>query len=139
MMPDKIKDDSEILFRQIHPSFLQDGQPSSQPFCPTAKDENKLSVDRSSLTTASESFALFQSNGFATVAIYGLSVGEFREQALPCRADPLEKTEAIAANPAHACVDYGAHKPAQQKVKAKRLKLSAVARGRLHPREGDAG
>ena len=37
--------DSETLFlRQIHPTFVQNGRPTSQAFRPTPKDENQLSV-----------------------------------------------------------------------------------------------
>ena len=59
----ELKNDSEILFRQIHPSFILDGQICSQPFCPTVKDENKLSVDRELITTPAAAFALFTANG----------------------------------------------------------------------------
>ena len=74
----QLTDQDEILFRQIHPNFVEeDGQPSSQPFQPTEKDAGQLSVDRSSLTTAAAAFALFTSDGHASVAVYGLSVAEF--------------------------------------------------------------
>ena len=33
-----------ILIRQIHPSFIQDGRVGSNAFCPTSKDEGKLST-----------------------------------------------------------------------------------------------
>jgi hypothetical protein len=33
-----------LLHRQIHPSFIQDGTPTSQAFRPTVKDEGKLSA-----------------------------------------------------------------------------------------------
>ena len=33
-----------LLLRQVHPSFVQDGRPSSQAFVPTKKDDFKLSV-----------------------------------------------------------------------------------------------
>lgn len=72
-----LTDENEVLLRQIHPTFIQGGQPSSQPFAPTPKDANRLSVDRSSLTTAADSHALFTGNGHASEAVYGVSVGEF--------------------------------------------------------------
>jgi hypothetical protein len=33
-----------LLYRQIHPGFVQNGRPTSQAFRPTPKDENKLSA-----------------------------------------------------------------------------------------------
>lgn len=41
----------ELLFRQVHPSFVRDGRPSRQAFGPTRKDNGELSVSRESLTT----------------------------------------------------------------------------------------
>ena len=38
----QLTDDAEILFRQIHPNFWQDGEPSSQPFMPTPKEVPRL-------------------------------------------------------------------------------------------------
>lgn len=132
-MVDQLTDDAEVLFRQVHPSFIQGSEPSSQPFLPTPKDDDKLSVDRASLTTPPEAHALFTSNGRRSAAVYGLSAGEFGAERLPCFFDPLEATVEDPANPAHAYADYSAHGTAQQKNKAKRLKQKALARGRLHP------
>ncbi len=129
----ELKNDSEILFRQIHPSFIQDRQISSQPFYPTKKDGDKLSVDRESMTTPAAAFALFTTNGGNSAAVYGLSVGEFRQEKLGCHADPLEASDSRQANPAHAIADYGAHGTSERKNKGKRLKIKAVARGLLHP------
>jgi hypothetical protein len=128
-----LTDENEVLFRQIHPTFIQDGQPSSQPFAPTPKDANRLSVDRSSLTTAADSHALFTGNGHASEAVYGVSVGEFGQADLPCHSEPLPATETEPENPAHAYADFAAHALNQQKNRAKRLKQHAIARGRMHP------
>lgn len=129
-MGEALTDADEVLFRQIHPKWVEDdGEPSSQPFIPTKKDNNKLSVDRSSLTEASDSYALFLASGLASVAVYGLTVGEFGKENLPCTADPLEKTDEQSANPAHALADYTAFSAGQQKLIARRLKIVARARG----------
>jgi hypothetical protein len=132
-MADRLIDESEILFRQIHPSFVEDGQVSSQPFRPTDKDNNKLSVDRSAITDAEKAFVLYTGNGHSSCAVYGLSVGEFKEHELPCVSDPLDAMDGRLANPAHAYADYSQHGANKQKTLAKRLKIKALARGRLHP------
>ena len=129
----ELSDDEEVLFRQVHPRFMQDNAPSSQSFMPTPKDNNKLSVDRSALTTAKDSHGLYTGNGLESAAVYGLTVGEFRGQDIPCIEDPLDASDGKAANPAHALADYEAHTPRRQKTKAKRLKQMALARGRLYP------
>jgi hypothetical protein len=133
-MGKRLTDEDEILFRQIHPSFVEkDGQPSSQPFHPMDKDDNKLSVDRSTITDAAAAFGLYIANGHKSAAVYGLSVGEFEEYNLPCVSDPLEATDHQASNPAHAYADFSQHGTNKQKTLAKRLKVKALARGRLHP------
>jgi hypothetical protein len=36
-----LADDDELLFRQVHPSFVRNGRPSSQAFRPMPKGEGK--------------------------------------------------------------------------------------------------
>ncbi len=132
-MSTPLPDEDELLFRQVHPNFVVDGQLSSQPFQPTEKDDNKLSVDRASLTNAASSHALYVANGFSSAGVYALSVKEFSSEALPCVSDPLPATAELQANAAHAFADYSSHKPSKQKTIAKRLKQKAIARGQKHP------
>jgi hypothetical protein len=126
-------DNDELLLRQIHPNFYDNDYPSSVQFAPSAKDDNKLSVDRRSLITPAESHALFTGNGFQSAAVYGVSVGEFSAEKLPCHPDPLEAEGTRAANPAHAYADFSAVTVSQAKKIAKRLRNNALKRGRLHP------
>jgi len=129
----KLTDAMEVLFRQIHPEFIENGLPTSQPFRPTRKDQGRLSVDRSSLTSAADSFDLFVASDFASAAVYGLSVGEFGAENLPCSEDPIEASPTVSANAAHAFVDFNHHSDGQWKNISKRLKRNAIARGQLHP------
>lgn len=133
MTLEPLDDNDEVLFRQVHPSLYDNGQPASAQFAPSAKDDNKLSVDRSKMTTPRESHTLFTSNGFKSTAVYGVSVGEFGDEGLQCYSDPLEATETLAANAAHAYADFSASSQSQNKKIAKRLRNKAVKRGRLHP------
>lgn len=55
----KLTDLAEVLLRQVHPSYIENGDLSSQPFRPTPKDANKLSLYRSSICSAEESFIHF--------------------------------------------------------------------------------
>jgi hypothetical protein len=133
MTSQPINDGEEVLFRQIHPNFYDNGFPGSPPFAPTAKDDDKLSVDRSSMTTAEASHALFTSNGFDSAAVFGVTVAEFGTESLKCYSDPTEANGTIAANPAHAYADYSGFSANQGKKIAKRLRNFAVKRGQLHP------
>jgi hypothetical protein len=129
-----LTDYEEVLFRQIHPLQIEKGVPHSSQFCPNPKDENKLSVDRSSITSASASFELYQRLR-ETAAVYGISVGEFGAEKINCYSDPTEATESSPENSAHALADFTGTTTTRSEMKnlAKRLKHLAIARGKLHP------
>jgi hypothetical protein len=123
----------EVLFRQIHPNSMEGDEPASDRFRPSASDENKLSVDRSSLTTAADAHAQYVASGRKSVAVFGVSVGQFAAEDIPCEEDPIKASETEPENLSHALADYSAHSTPHQKVVAKRLKRLALARGCLHP------
>ncbi|REC98881.1 hypothetical protein DFO60_4834 [Ectopseudomonas oleovorans] len=121
-----------MTYRQIHPTFIKDGVPSSSRFIPSAKDQNKLSVDRGSLVSAEESHANYVASGLKSAAVFGLTVGEFKSVDIPTFADPIAETPDRPENLAHALADYSAHSAAEQKQKALRLQEMAIQRGPLH-------
>lgn len=130
---DPLSDEEEILYRQVHPDLWDRDQPSSSVFMPNPKDEGQLSVDRSALTSPKDACTLYLSTGRHSVAVVGLSVGEFGKEQLDCFSDPLTSPPEAVANPAHARVDYnGLGSNSQRKKVAKRLKVIALARGILH-------
>lgn len=126
-------DVEEVLFRHIHPDYMNDGEPSSDRFIPTKRDLNKLSLDRSALTTAKAAHELFVSTGAKATAVFGLSIGEFNGESIKCFADPIPASAEKKGNPAHALADYSIHPEKNQKNIAKRLKRLAIARKQLHP------
>ena len=93
-------------------------------------DNDELSVDRSSMTTGGAAFSLYTSGGRRSAAVFGVTVGEFRAEGIPCREDPIPESPTAPANPAHAIADYKQHGSNQQKKIAKRLKQKAVFRGK---------
>jgi len=132
-MSEPLTNSDEVLFRQIHPNYIQNGEPASDRFKPQPNDAGLMSVDRSALTDAAASHALYISAGRKSGAVYGVTVGEFIEEAINCRNDPLEATEDAPANSAHALADYTSHEERKWKNISKRLTLKAKARGCLHP------
>lgn len=134
-MGDKLTDPNEILFRQINPKSFQKGEPGSDRFRPSERDQNMLSIDRSSLTTPSAAHSLFVSTGKESVAVFGIGLGEFHNETIECFGDSVAATENNPANPAHALADYSSHTEKNQKIVAKRLKRLAVARGCLYQEE----
>jgi hypothetical protein len=123
----------EIMFRQVRPILYQAGAVASSAFMPTEDDQGQLSVDRGSLTTPKASFDLYRENGRQSAAVYGVSVGEFVVEGIPCQPDPLPATENLKANPAHAYADYSGIGTNQRRKKAQRLRTAALRRGLLHP------
>jgi hypothetical protein len=137
---DKLTDAVEVVFRQVYPSWLEeDGEPSSQAFRPwRTVDEGCVSTDRGSVTTASKAFELFtakQPKGFGqtSVGVWGLAIGEIGSAGLSVWADPLKSTADLPANPAHAVIEFADQPHDKWKTIARRLKVNARMRGRLHP------
>jgi hypothetical protein len=120
----------EVMFRQIHPASFNKGEPGSDRFRPSFKDDNKLSVDRSSLTSAEAAHALFVGQGRMSAAVFGVSVREFQACAIPCVEDQIE--DGFFPNAAHALGDYSSEALARQKVISKRLKRDAINRGCIY-------
>ena len=128
----KLTDQTEVLYRQIHPDFFTDGAPSSDRFKPYSNDDGLMSTDRSSLTTPKDSHSLYVSQGKLSAAVYGISVQEFGNENIDCLSNPIFNTPGQADNHAHALADYRQHDPRRYGNIAKRLKKLAMARGCLH-------
>lgn len=131
-MSDQLTDDHEVMYRQIHPNYMKKGLPASNRFMPSGRDQNKLSVDRGSMLSPAESHAAYTSNGLQSAAVYGVSVGDFREEKISTRPDPVEAAHDKPGNPAHALADYAPHDEVAQKQIALRLCGKAISRGVLH-------
>lgn len=131
-MKEALIDEAELLYRQVHPGFVVDGRVTGQAFRPTKKDDDKLSVARSSLTTPQGAYEHFTTTlALASAGSWGVTVGECRAQALPVRPDPLSEPD--VPDPAHAYVDFEDVSKSQAEAKAARLARIATARGRLFP------
>lgn len=135
----RIPRSSEVLLRQVNPSWLDGDEPSSQSFYPWRDlDEECLSVDRGSLTSAADAHRLFTAPsptgfGMASMGVWGVSVEEVEDAGLSSWDDKLSAIPPKPANPAHALIEFAPLSKKQQKALGRRLKVLAIARGRLHP------
>ncbi len=112
-----------FLHRQVNPSWMQNGEPSSQVFAPTPKDEKKLSVYDGDQISAEDSWKHFTNAlGLSSKGTLTLSVLECNEEDLEVVSDPKTFQE-------HALVDFSHCSKNQIKSKAKKLKQKALARG----------
>ncbi|KAA1259501.1 hypothetical protein LF1_20350 [Rubripirellula obstinata] len=115
-----------ILIRQIHPSFVQDGRVGSNAFCPTPKDEGKLSTYDGDKIDAEGAWQHYTGDlRHSSVGAYGFSVGECESLDLPVSEDP-------EPFPEHVLVDFTAHGSSAVKKKGKKLRKYAVDRGWLY-------
>jgi hypothetical protein len=70
-------EDSTLLYRQINPLFVQNGNISSQAFRPTTKDNNKLSVYDGSLISSKNAYEHFTGIlGCSSIGVMAVSVRE---------------------------------------------------------------
>ncbi|MEO5731302.1 MAG: hypothetical protein ABI134_33200, partial [Byssovorax sp.] len=123
----RIENPDSLLHRQVHPSFVHDGQPSSQAFRPTLKDGGLLSVSDGSKTTAELAYKLHvERRLLASKGVWSLIVSECTAANLPAFEDPEEGS---VPDPAHAVVDFDGLSSSQVEARAKRLKSVAAARG----------
>lgn len=127
-----LEDATEVLFRQVHPDLYDDGRLASSAFLPSPGDQNQLSTDRASMTTAKEAHQRYIESKRRSVGTFGVTVGECSQQGLRCFPDPVAETESTKANPAHSRVDFSVLGTNQQRKVAKRLKQAAVTRGILY-------
>jgi hypothetical protein len=111
-----------LLLRQIHPSFVQLGRPTSQAFRPTPKDENLLSVDDGSKIPPRASWERFTSTTDSRSAgVMAVTCAECDEQELPVIADGTPFPE-------HCSIDFSDLTESLVKKKAKVLVRHAIQR-----------
>ncbi len=121
-----------LLLRQVHPSFVQAGNIStqvfsvaSQAFKPTPKDENKLSVYNGDKFSAKASFEHFTSSGV------NKSFGVMAVIPVECETENLHCEENNDPFDGHAFIDFTGLPNNQIDKKAKKLRNAASKRGWL--------
>lgn len=113
----------ELLYRQVHPSWVRDGRPTSQAFTPTKKDENQLSTARSTLTTPEAAYRLhIDGYQLKSAGTWAVTVAECDEAKLSAFHDP--KTS--PPDPAHASIDFSSL-PSNSKKDAAGVWLTRIA------------
>lgn len=125
----KLHDMDEIMLRQTHPDWMDEGRPVSRHFLPNSRDGGLLSSDRGALTTPREAYEAYLAKSRKTAGTWGITVGEYVGEGVSCYSDPLDD------NHAHALVDYSASTEKEQKKISKKLYRKAVDRGCLYPVE----
>lgn len=115
-------DSETLLLRQINPSFVQNGRPTSQAFRPTPKDENFLSVDDGSRVQPEASWKRFTSNpDCRSAGVMAVTFAECLGQGLPVIEDGDPYLE-------HCLIDFSSLPRGSVERKAKVLVRYAIQR-----------
>ena len=118
--------DTTVLMRQIHPSFIHDGRVTSQAFRPTPKDMNHLSVYDGDMISPSDAYRHYtEFQKFTSDGVLGFNVLDCKEIELNVSPDP-------EPFPEHAVVDFSNFKQGAIQKKAKILKNIAEKNGWLY-------
>lgn len=115
-----------MLYRQVHPQWVVDGEPSSQAFKPTKKDQGMLSIALGSKTTAEDAFVHHtQALKLASGGTWAVTVLEVTDLDLRSFEQPLKDS------PAHGFIDFRDLGRGVTESKAKLLRAKARERGRI--------
>jgi hypothetical protein len=117
--------DETLLLRQIHPNFIQTDKVSSQAFCPTPKDQAKLSVYDGDMITPENSWKHYTERGLESGGVLAVTVHE-------CKTESLGAYSSPQIFPEHAHIDFAGLTGSATKGKAKRLRQFALGRGWRH-------
>lgn len=117
-------EETTLLHRQIHPSWIQNRRVTSQSFKPTPKDELKLSVYDGDQISPERSWRHYTSSrGLTSVGVRSVSVSECSRAGLVATPDPAEFPE-------HVVIDFTELTSIGQIEKAsKKLNAAAEQRG----------
>lgn len=111
------------LLRQIHPSFLNGNQASTQAFRPTPKDKDRLSFDDGDQITAQAAWQRYiKERGLRSAGVLAVTVQE-------CESEDLEVIPDGVPDPQHVSVNFAGKTNGQRKTISKHLRDFAMARG----------
>ena len=116
-----------MLYRQVHPIWIQQGQVTSQVFRPTPKDKKQLSTYDGDQITAENAWQHFTNTlSCLSLGVVGVTVEECQHHNLDTIPDPKTFRE-------HVLIDFTSHDTENQIKKiSKLLRLVAYNRGWLY-------
>ncbi len=126
---------ANLFYRQVNPSWQKDGQPTSQAFGPTPKDDDKLSLDDAQKTSAESAWKHFTEQlQLKSAGTWAISLGDISDaQNLLLEASPfVHPDDPRKNNPAHCHIDFSnLTTKGEKKKRAQHLAIKATARGCL--------
>lgn len=112
-----------LLFRQVNPSWVQQGRITSQTFTPTPKDQGRLSVYDGGQIDAKMSWEHYTCTlGFQSAGVVAITVDECTNQGLQAIPDTMHYPE-------HVIIDFTGITGNQRRKIAQYLTAAAKTRG----------
>jgi len=129
-----ITDEKELLLRQVNPSFVRAGRPSSKVFEPKPRDAGLLSIVRERTRAAAEAYEFFvKIPKCRSVGILAVTVGDCVSEELPAHDAPLVAADDGIDDDAHGIIDFRAVTSADDvEEKAVALHRAAMSRGYVY-------
>ncbi len=122
--------DKTLLLRQVHPTFIQNGEIGVVAFRPNDSDHGRLSVYDGDQITPENSFKHWTDElKKKSVGVLGVTVGECASVELQAVSSPLENFAS------HAHIDLSPYEKKDQRTKTKAILAFALARDWLFPSE----
>ena len=115
-------DSDTLLWRQVHPSWVQANRATSQAFRPTPKDQGRLSVNDSGQIGAEDAWREYTVK-FSSSGVLAVTFGECQELGLQLIPAP------IADSPSHMLLDFRPFSGGEQRKIAGILASRANDRG----------
>src|SRR5438876_265703 len=104
-----IRNPSELLHRNAHPTFVHNGRVSSLAFRRTDADEGKLSVQQNSKASAAVAYERYTARGLESGGVWSVTVAECDELSLKTYDDPIDEDDS------HAIIDLTAYNVSQSR------------------------
>lgn len=124
----------ELIWRNVHPSWIDSGKVTSQAFRPTPKDTGKLSGARQEKVTADKHFHEFTTElNLVSTGIWAISVGEAQREHVRCVYDAESDSKPNPCPTGHTYLDYRVHTGGKIRKIASALRDRAEERGCQHP------
>ena len=118
-----ISNASELLHRNAHPTFVDNGRVSSQAFRRTEADDGKLSFQQNSKASAAVAYERYTARGLESGGVWSVTVAECDELSLRVYHDPIDQDDS------HAIVDLTAFNVSQSRNITDKLAKKARDRG----------
>ena len=130
----EVTDGDELIWRNVNPNWIDNGELSSQAFRPTPKDLKQLSGAREREVSAEDHFEEFTEKlELESSGVWAISAGEAKDAALRCIFDAEADSAPDPCPVGHTYIDYRGHGNSKIRKIGSSLRDLAEVRGCKFP------